>query len=334
MLEDKLNELLKISKTVSVLYVEDKEEVRVATTQLLERIFGEITVAIDGRDGIKKYLDFYEKSEEYYDLVISDIDMPRMNGIDMCRAITEVNKKQVILVVSAYSNSEMFINLIDLGVNKFLQKPSKDYDWILMLNRMVNDIDAEKKSIENIQNIQETNINLKKKINSEIKKGLELNKLATTDKLTSLFNRAKLDKVLDLEISRTREKDSTISVIFIDIDRFKAINDAYGHQVGDKVLKEFSKALQDNVRKTDTIGRWGGEEFLVICQETTLQECLFIAENLRSKIQNMNVSTVETITASFGVASLADEDTALSLLQRADSALYKSKENGRNIVSS
>lgn len=162
---------------------------------------------------------------------------------------------------------------------------------------------------------------------------LKLNQLAITDKLTGLYNRVKLDKVLDIEILKAVSSENDISIVFIDIDKFKYINDTYGHQVGDKILKDFSLKLKNCIRKTDIVGRWGGEEFLIICKNTNLEESLCIAENLRNTIQDMKLQTVKNITASFGVATLKSDDCAQSLLRRADTALYKSKENGRNRVS-
>jgi len=333
LLEDKLNELLKISKTITVLYVEDKGDVRESTASLLERMFGDISVAYDGRDGIEKYINFYQENREYYDLVISDVNMPRMNGIEMCKIITEINRKQTILIVSAYDDADMFINLIDVGINKFIQKPTKDSELILMLSKVVSDISIEKKRKENIKKIQDSNKDLKIKIDEEKEKSIKLNHLAITDKLTGLYNRVKLDKVLDIEILKALSSEKDISIIFIDIDKFKHINDTYGHQVGDQILKDFSLKLKNCIRKTDIIGRWGGEEFLIICKGTNLKESLCTAENLRSTIQNMKLETVNSITASFGVATLKDDDCAQSLLRRADAALYRSKENGRNRVS-
>ncbi|EDZ63080.1 response regulator receiver (CheY-like) modulated diguanylate cyclase [Sulfurimonas gotlandica GD1] len=330
--ENKLTELLKISKTIKLLYVEDKEDVRESTSELLERFVGYVDVAVDGREGIQKYIDFHKDNGQYYDLVISDIDMPHMNGIEMTRAISEINKEQAILIISAFSNSEMLINLIDIGINKFIQKPTKDHEFFLVLSKMLNDISIEKENIENIKNIKLSNIKLEEKIQQELSKNIELNALAITDKLTGLYNRVKLDKVLDLEINKMVKLQAEISIIFIDIDRFKPINDTYGHQIGDKVLQSFSQVLKNNIRKTDIVGRWGGEEFLIICHEANIEGSLHLAENLRKIIENTSFEYIKELTASFGVASFEDGDSIDSLVERADKALYKAKHNGRNKV--
>ena len=333
MTKNKIDELLKISKTIKVLYVEDKEDIRESTTNLLERFFTHVDVAVDGQKGIEKYIKFYKKHSHYYDLVISDVNMPHMNGIEMSKAISEINKEQAIVIISAFKDSDMLINLIDVGINKFIQKSAIDNKFIFALDEVVNDISVKKNKKDKIKRIQEININLQAKIKHQMYKNIELEELAVTDKLTGLFNRAKLDIVLETEIDRAINRDGDISIIFIDIDKFKTINDTYGHQVGDQILKDFSKKLQHCIRKTDTIGRWGGEEFLIICKEVNMKECLLIAENLRIKIQNMELKSVKNVTASFGCATLKDGDCPQSLLRRADTALYKSKENGRNRVS-
>jgi diguanylate cyclase (GGDEF)-like protein len=226
----------------------------------------------------------------------------------------------------------MLINLIDIGINKFIQKPTKDHEFFLVLSKMLNDISIEKENIENIKNIKLSNIKLEEKIQQELSKNIELNALAITDKLTGLYNRVKLDKVLDLEINKMVKLQAEISIIFIDIDRFKPINDTYGHQIGDKVLQSFSQVLKNNIRKTDIVGRWGGEEFLIICHEANIEGSLHLAENLRKIIENTSFEYIKELTASFGVASFEDGDSIDSLVERADKALYKAKHNGRNKV--
>lgn len=119
----------------------------------------------------------------------------------------------------------------------------------------------------------------------------------------------------------------------MDVDHFKQINDTYGHHVGDSVLVEVAFILKNNLRKTDVVGRWGGEEFIVVCPETQLTNATHLAEKLRNKIEDHQFSDVEkTITASFGVSAYRVDDTVESLIKRVDGALYFSKRNNRNCV--
>jgi len=162
-------------------------------------------------------------------------------------------------------------------------------------------------------------------------KNEELESLSITDRLTGLHNRMKLDDALKNEISRIERYNHTLSIILMDIDHFKMVNDKLGHQAGDDVLKDIASTLRDNVRDVDIVGRWGGEEFLIICPETNLDGACTIAEKLRSKMENWDLDRISA-TGSFGVAELISGDKEEDILRRADHALYKAKEKGRNRV--
>lgn len=159
-----------------------------------------------------------------------------------------------------------------------------------------------------------------------------LEKIAETDPLTQLFNRNRLYSALSQELSHIDQCDTGSSIILLDIDHFKAINDRYGHNKGDLVLKTFSNIIRSGCRSTDIVGRWGGEEFLIICPKTDLTTSTTLAEKLRTAIEKQGVPDIECITASFGVSKFCPEDTVDSLLERTDKALYQAKSDGRNQV--
>jgi len=154
----------------------------------------------------------------------------------------------------------------------------------------------------------------------------ELEILAITDRLTGLYNRIKLDQSLQNEIKRFERYGHTLSVIIMDIDHFKKINDTYGHQTGDEVLKKVSATLTGNFRQVDIIGRWGGEEFLIICPETPIQCVTKIAEKLRQKIKSCSFDQNIMVTASFGVSEIAANERDSDIIQKADDALYRAKK--------
>lgn len=160
----------------------------------------------------------------------------------------------------------------------------------------------------------------------------ELERLSITDRLTGLFNRIKLDETFDAEIKLAIRYNQPFSVIMVDIDHFKEVNDSYGHQVGDKVLVEFSNILKINTRETDIVGRWGGEEFMIICRYSDESGVLKLAEKLRLAIQNHTFPPAQRKTASFGVTIWLEGDKTENLVARADEALYAAKNNGRNRV--
>lgn len=163
-------------------------------------------------------------------------------------------------------------------------------------------------------------------------KNKELEQLAVTDRLTGLYNRLYLDHALARELALAQRAGEPFSLIMIDVDRFKAINDALGHLAGDNVLKAIADILSSRVRATDIAGRWGGEEFLLICPGTHAEGAREVAENLRRLVAESDCSAVGHCTASFGIASYREEDSVTTLVSRADGALYQAKENGRNRV--
>lgn len=156
--------------------------------------------------------------------------------------------------------------------------------------------------------------------------------LSQTDKLTRLHNRLYLDTILEQKTSENERYQSRFSLIIIDIDYFKSVNDGFGHLVGDKFLIDFSALLTDFIRSSDIIGRWGGEEFLVVCPETKLQDASLLAEKLRTQVESFHFQDIGQKTISLGVAEFVRGETVDSCLARADIALFEAKEAGRNQV--
>lgn len=156
--------------------------------------------------------------------------------------------------------------------------------------------------------------------------------LSITDRLTGLYNRLKLDELFASYLCIAKRHQTPFSIILLDIDKFKSVNDTYGHQVGDSLLQELAKLLKTNVRFEDAVGRWGGEEFLILLPNSDLESARLLAEKLRSLMEAQNFAYVGRRTSSFGVASYHLHDDEKSMTARADAALYLAKENGRNRV--
>lgn len=161
---------------------------------------------------------------------------------------------------------------------------------------------------------------------------MELEKLSVTDKLTQLYNRLKLEEVFSEQIEIARRYNTPFSVLLCDVDFFKRVNDTFGHLIGDKVLMEIATILAATIRETDIIGRWGGEEFLVICRETDKDQALLLAERLRKAVESYTFSSNQQQTLTIGISSCSPKDSDVSMLSRADSALYLGKSSGRNCV--
>lgn len=160
----------------------------------------------------------------------------------------------------------------------------------------------------------------------------ELEKRSMTDTLTQLANRIRLDESLEAQLSSTIRGGIPFSVILLDIDHFKRVNDTHGHLAGDSVLVAIAQALRTHIRATDRVGRWGGEEFLVICPDTDAAQATQLAERLRQAIERQAIPEVGHCTASLGVAAYRPGDDASGLIARADRALYQAKHAGRNQV--
>jgi diguanylate cyclase (GGDEF)-like protein len=160
----------------------------------------------------------------------------------------------------------------------------------------------------------------------------KLEQLATIDKLSGLYNRMKIENYCEMEIDKVKRYNEVFSVILIDIDYFKEINDDYGHNIGDRVISSISKILQSSIRRVDYVGRWGGEEFLILLPKTTAQQAFQIAEKIRITIMEEDFSPAQNITISAGITEYMQGDTTEKIIQRADEELYKAKESGRNQI--
>ncbi len=170
---------------------------------------------------------------------------------------------------------------------------------------------------------------LEYKKNELITANENLKRLSTIDTLTQIYNRLKLDATLKGCFGRYRRYKKVFSLIIIDIDYFKDVNDVYGHLVGDEILKGIVEIIKNNIRETDIFGRWGGEEFLIICEED-MDSAYKLAEKLRVTIENHKFVLIGKKTISLGIAQIDEESSISDLIKRADDALYYAKKHGRN----
>lgn len=162
-----------------------------------------------------------------------------------------------------------------------------------------------------------------------------LENAAAIDPLTNCYNRQAFNSYIEHDIANGQRYGSDLSIIMFDIDHFKKINDSYGHQAGDTVLKEVCRSVTSTIRKSDYLARYGGEEFILVLPDTKFSNAVELAEKLRRKVENYKINLGDktiNITASFGVAGLRNGSDSCRLLQEADEMLYKAKANGRNNV--
>lgn len=160
----------------------------------------------------------------------------------------------------------------------------------------------------------------------------EIARLSIRDKLTQVFNRPKLDEFLQSELERSERTQAPFAIILVDVDSLRSINDAYGNPVGDDLLVAIADILKNNVRGTDLVGRWSGEEFLIILPDTDEKGAVTLAEKIRTIVEKTSFKTVEKLTASFGVSAYRKDLLPATLISRADAARNRAKKKGRNRV--
>ncbi len=298
----------------SVLIIDDSDAVREKIIKTLEsfHLFVRYFEAEDGLEGFKKLL------SAPVDIVLCDLEMPRIDGfkfLSMMKSRPDLQNTPVIML-TGMGDRELKIKGLEQGASDYITKPFDPEELV-----------ARVKVHLKIKNLQD-----------DLKRTNELLlELSNTDHLTGLFNRRYLMDALEKEIQRSTRKGGNLSMIILDIDNFKQVNDTYGHLQGDVVLKSVAVQLQKELRNYDIAARYGGEEFIAVLPDANLKEALFVADRVRMSIQSTKFdgSLSELgLTVSLGVALFSTEDanSVDSFIKRADDALYRAKANGKNRV--
>jgi two-component system cell cycle response regulator len=252
-------------------------------------------------------------------LVITDWVMPRMDGIELCQKVREMTSPDgyvyIILLTSKDEKSDL-VKAMDDGADDYLAKPFDEQELRVRL-----------KVGQRILGVQRELIAARE----------ALRRAATYDGLTELLNRSEIIETLRRELVRSQREKKPVTLMLADIDRFKAVNDEMGHQAGDSVLKEVARRLRNGARTYDSIGRYGGEEFLLLLPGCDLIAAFNRADQFRKLISAESITTAKgcrTVTMSVGIA-VAEPDRQVDvqmLIQEADAGLYRAKRNGRNRV--
>ncbi len=231
-----------------------------------------------------------------------------------------------------YENKRMSMDAIRALVRRLRTKLSDDIieniideGYTIPYVPILSDNDPEKNVKQKIEALEQENRFLK------LEKELLLKK-STTDPLTGLYNRGKIQEIFLYEQKQFIRHGDALSMILMDLDNFKWINDTYGHNMGDEYLKELARILTGFFRTVDIVGRWGGEEFLILLPKTSLGKSRDIALRLREKINEIECPKIAYQTASFGLATLTDNDTLSTFVNRADKALFRAKARGKDRV--
>lgn len=261
-------------------------------------------------------LDQLQKKE--YKLVIVSLHMNNFDGLRICsmiRASENFRKISLITTGENHNNNIAFVKAFDIGVNDFISRPIDYNEFVVRVKSQIKRFYFSEKLRKHVENSVE---------------------YAITDPLTNMHNRRYLNMHLETLCTKSIEHRKALSVAIFDIDHFKSINDTYGHDAGDAVLVQFSANLKNNIRNFDLGVRLGGEEFLIVMPETDLAHAAAVCERIRAGIENKNfqIDNEKFIkaTCSIGVACLVDNEKEQELIKRADAALYRAKQTGRNRV--
>ncbi|WP_160165010.1 GGDEF domain-containing response regulator [Chrysiogenes arsenatis] len=422
---------------MSVLYVEDEIDIREPLARFIAKRVGALHTAGNGEEGWEMFQRFSP------DIVVTDIQMPFMNGLDMARLIRNAAPEVPILITTAFSDSDMLLKSIEVGVDRYIKKPLRasqlmeqieniaanierkrelerknrlieaildnspgsiltfekgkisymnrallNYlgftsleeflkehstldpflvekegsfykgvampDWVRLIMTLPDEefiislvgrhqlkLDAQSYIVRvsavhdspNICGYDDTIIVSLSNVTTLEMERRKFEEQAMKDPLTGIYNRKFFFQELDQEIARSGRFHDPFSVVMFDIDYFKRVNDTYGHQVGDSVLKEVVVLTQGVIRNCDIFGRYGGEEFVLLLPNTKREGATHLAEKLRRAIEQHEFDYIDKLTVSLGVTSFSeDQRDANALINSADTALYRAKNNGRNRV--
>ncbi|HEY0379646.1 MAG TPA: diguanylate cyclase [Pyrinomonadaceae bacterium] len=286
----------------SVLVVDDDPDKRMLLTVALQMAGYEVRTANDGEEGLLAVESFQP------DLIITDVMMPKMDGYELARRVRanpQTRFLPIIIQTAARNEAQDIRRGSEVGALGYITDPT-DIDMLLARARTLLDFKHYLDTCE---------------------------EAAFTDHLTSLANRRRFERQLEREVSRTTRYGRPFCLLLLDIDNFKLVNDTYGHEAGDEVIRRLALTLQAGTRGIDLAARIGGEEFAVILPETDFEGGVDVAERLRVAIRETEISPAGTITASFGVAEFPlCAATGRELLAVADAALYQAKRGGRDRV--
>lgn len=294
----------------SILIVDDDEAIRDSLCALL-KTSGYNVFAVQSA---KAALEFFKTAS--IDLVLTDIKMPEMDGLQLTERIKK-NHPADVIVMTGFAEDYSYEEAIKKGASDFLFKPIRLEELRLRIMRVLNERQMTQERDEMLDQLKE---------------------LAITDGLTKLYNSRYFYNQLEIEIDRANRYGHPLSMLLMDVDNLKPHNDTYGHIEGDKVLAEFGRIIGSCLRKMDSAYRYGGDEFTVILPDTKGQEALVVAERIRFSIAKKKFVPLPgkeiSLSMSIGVAEFAAKEEMEIFIKRADMNMYGSKRKGGNIVTS
>lgn len=300
----------------SVLLAEDDPISRRLFEKILVKEGFSVTPVENGRRALELF------RQHFFPIVLTDWQMPEMEGPELCRAIRDEHPEGYVFIIMLTSKGtkEDIISGLGAGADDYLTKPAHHAELVARIKSGIRILELEK--------------SLKAAVD-------EIHLLSITDPLTGIYNRGYINERLPQEIGRAVRYGRDLSLLLVDIDHFKRVNDTYGHLAGDAVLKQFARTVMEATRQqVDWAGRYGGEEFLVVLPETDQAGAMVLAERLRQAIEACDprvAGDTIPVTASIGATGFSPQEhrnavTAEDLLRQADTLLYQAKQGGRNQV--
>lgn len=307
-----------------ILVVDDTPTDALLLNKALSKAGFQMLVAHDGIKAVEMAV------ESTPDLILLDMTMPGRDGLETCRVLKAQPSTAAIPVifVTAHSDSEHVVHAFAAGGFDYVTKPIRIDEVLARISVQLQLREAE-------QNLAERNVQLESLSQQLAETNEELARQTRVDSLTALLNRRAWDEAARLEYERSMRHNHVFSVLMLDVDFFKAFNDSQGHQAGDDCLRRIAQGIASACRTTDLVGRYGGEEFIVLAPETLSPAAALLAERIRQTIWGIAIahpaSPAGRVTVSIGVA-VSDQGPLHEVLRRADAALYTAKKCGRNLV--
>ncbi len=291
-----------------VLVVDDVESVREMMAEALRLDGHEVTIAASGEETL-------ELSREIaFDVTFVDLVMPGINGLDVLKSLLQFSPDADIVVVTGFATIEVAVESMRLGAADFVTKPFSNAHLQVVVSKVLE----------------------RRRLIKAAKEKDYYKRLSRLDGLTELYNHRFFHQLVDSEVARARRFGHKVSLLILDLDRFKEFNDRFGHPAGDVALKQVADLLRKTCRKYDFIARYGGEEFAIISPGSGSSQASVLAERIRKRLSESAFAVgdgVAHLTLSVGIASLPDDAGAKKdLIERADRALYLAKDRGRDCV--
>jgi len=279
-----------------------------------------------------------------FDVVLLDLGITDVDGLDVLRDLREACVDTEVIVVTSHVSLDSAIRALELDAYAYIAKPVEISDLVRSVENAQDKIALQRLNSELIEHLCRNQAELERAIEEATRElaraNARLQEMAVRDGLTNLYNRRYFDERLGDEVSRSKRYGSRLTLVLLDIDHFKAHNDAYGHLRGDDALITLAQVLQDTVRRNDVVARFGGEEFAILLIEATEEHVATVCERIRSAVEATSFmgntpSHSVGLTVSLGYASCpSDTSDMAGLIESADEALYAAKASGRNCIRS